>query len=327
MTSSPGTSDCSSQGKSISFISKVLLRDHGLISWEPLAFKHTTSPGCWASFSELAMSVWSRIRALFSPDSAASPAHKSHEDADEALWQQVYAAREDYYLKHFGQFPNNILKIGHVFGVWPGGGLFVIPATVIGADIVAHTTFGFSNPDMPATTSVSDVDVERDEHGRVTKTSGRLQPKTKASVADGKAGYGGCMATGYSGTPLVKKLGIKEGSKVLIVGAPDEYLDLLEPLPNDVQFVATLSKSIDLVHVFTDRKAELQKLLSAYRKKLDPTAAVWVSWPKKSAKVPTDITEDTVREVALPLGFVDVKVCAVTELWSGLKLVVRKEPR
>ena len=105
------------------------------------------------------------------------------------------------------------------------------------------------------------------------------------------------MAAGYSGTPLVKKLGIKAGSKVLIVGSPEGYIDLLEPLPKDTQFVATLSKSIDIVHLFTDRKAELQKLLSAYRKKLEPTAVIWVSWPKKSARVPTDITEDTVRKL------------------------------
>lgn len=79
--------------------------------------------------------------------------------------------------------------------------------------------------------------------------------------------------------------------------------------------------------MFTDQKAELQKLISVYRQKIKPDAMVWVSWPKKSAKVPTDVTEDTIREVALPLGFVDVKVCAVTEVWSGLKLVIRKELR
>lgn len=135
------------------------------------------------------------------------------------------------------------------------------------------------------------------------------------------------MAAGYSGTPLAKKLGVKDGSKVLVVGAPEGYIKLLEPFPVAVQFVSKLSKSVDIVHIFTDQKAELQKALTAFRKTLGPTAMVWVSWPKKSAKVPTDITEDTVRQVALPLGFVDIKVCAVTDVWSGLKLVVRKELR
>ena len=82
-----------------------------------------------------------------------------------------------------------------------------------------------------------------------------------------------------------------------------------------------------IAHVFTARRTELARALAAFRKQLRPTATVWVSWPKKAAKVPTDITEDTVREVALPLGFVDVKVCAVDDVWSGLKLVVRKELR
>jgi hypothetical protein len=135
------------------------------------------------------------------------------------------------------------------------------------------------------------------------------------------------MAAGYSGTPLAKKLGIKDGFKILVVGAPEGYAKLLEPLPGYVQFVSRLSADTNIVHIFTDQKAELQDSLKAYRKKLKPTAIVWVSWPKKSAKVPTDITEDTVREVALPLGFVDIKVCAVTDVWSGLKLVVRKALR
>jgi hypothetical protein len=138
---------------------------------------------------------------------------------------------------------------------------------------------------------------------------------------------GKAFMAGYSGTPLAKKLGIKEGSKVLLVGEPDGYLKLLEPLPEDVQFVARISASIDIIHFFSTRKAELEKALTTYRAKIKPTAVLWVSWPKKSAKVPTDITEDTVREVALPLGFVDIKVCAVDDVWSGLKLVVRKELR
>jgi hypothetical protein len=135
------------------------------------------------------------------------------------------------------------------------------------------------------------------------------------------------MAAGYSGTPLAKKLGIKEGTRLLLVDAPDGYTRLLEPLPEGDKFLSRLSESPDIVHVFSTRKNELAAALIGLRKALKPAGAVWVSWPKKSAKVPTDITEDTIREVALPLGFVDIKVCAIDEVWSGLKLVIRKELR
>jgi hypothetical protein len=132
---------------------------------------------------------------------------------------------------------------------------------------------------------------------------------------------------GYSGTPLVKKLGIKDDTELLLVGAPENYLDLIAPLPDGVTLAKSASTKTGFVHHFSTQAAELGKALAAYRKKLGPEAIVWVSWPKKSAKVPTDITEDTIRALALPLGWVDVKVCAVTEVWSGLKLVVRKELR
>jgi len=132
---------------------------------------------------------------------------------------------------------------------------------------------------------------------------------------------------GYSDTPLAKKLGIKEGFKVFLVKAPAQYRALLAPLPERVRFTSTANSSTNLVHAFATERSALARLLPALRKKLPHEAAVWVSWPKKSSKVPTDITEATIREVALPLGFVDIKVCAVTEVWSGLKLVVRKELR
>jgi hypothetical protein len=132
---------------------------------------------------------------------------------------------------------------------------------------------------------------------------------------------------GYSDTPLAKKLGIKEGCKVLVIKAPAEYRALLAPLPASVAFTSTANSSINLAHVFATERQVLAELLPTLRKKLSPEAAVWVSWPKKSSKAPTDITETTIREVALALGFVDIKVCAVTEVWSGLKLVVRKELR
>ena len=113
----------------------------------------------------------------------------------------------------------------------------------------------------------------------------------------------------------------------MLVGAPENYAQLVEPLPAGVVFEKVAGPSVDIVHIFVTRREELTKHLVALRKKLKPEAALWVSWPKKVSKVPTTITEDTIREVALPVGFVDVKVCAVSEVWSGLKLVVRKELR
>lgn len=135
------------------------------------------------------------------------------------------------------------------------------------------------------------------------------------------------LPAGYSGTPLARKLGITEGARVLARWAPDDYAALLAPLPPGVSFEPQLSAQVDLVHVFTTDRAALARELAALRPAIRPDAAVWVSWPKKASKVPTDITEDTVRELALPLGFVDVKVCAVSAVWSGLKLVIRKALR
>ena len=133
--------------------------------------------------------------------------------------------------------------------------------------------------------------------------------------------------SGYSKTPLAKKLGIVEGSLVALRFAPADYEQLLEPIPRAVRFGRRITRSTDLVHVFATRRSVLEAELITLREKIRSNAVVWVSWPKKASKVPTDITEDTVRDVSLPLGFVDVKVCAVTETWSGLKLVIRKELR
>jgi hypothetical protein len=132
---------------------------------------------------------------------------------------------------------------------------------------------------------------------------------------------------GYSGTPLSKKLGITDGSTVFAINAPTDYRELLAPLPEGVRLVARLAKTTPLVHVFTTSRAELTATLTRLRTTIAPDAMVWVSWPKKTSKVPTDITEDVIRAVALPMGFVDVKVCAVNDTWSGLKLVIRKELR
>lgn len=135
------------------------------------------------------------------------------------------------------------------------------------------------------------------------------------------------MPAGYSGTPLAKKLGIKAGAVVLLDGAPAGYIPLLEPLPDDVTFTRALSDRVDVIHLFTANAAELAKKLRRYRDRMRDDAALWVSWPKKSSKVKTDITEDVIRAVALPMGLVDVKVCAVDEVWSGLKLVIRVDQR
>lgn len=132
---------------------------------------------------------------------------------------------------------------------------------------------------------------------------------------------------GYSTTPLAKKLGIKPGLRVHVVGAPDHYRHLLDPLPEDATFAPTLRAKVDLIHVFVTAADDLAVKLATYRKRIAENGVIWVSWPKKAAKVPTDVTEDVVRALALPLGLVDVKVCAVDETWSGLKLVIRVESR
>ena len=135
------------------------------------------------------------------------------------------------------------------------------------------------------------------------------------------------MAVGYSGTPLPKKLGLKDNTRFVVINEPEDYLALLGPLPPGLEMQNTLSQSTNLVHVFVSKRQALSRHLATLRSKLNPEAAVWVSWPKKSSKVPSEVTEDTIRELALPLGFVDIKVCAVSEVWSGLKLTVRKELR
>lgn len=134
-------------------------------------------------------------------------------------------------------------------------------------------------------------------------------------------------SAGYSGTPLAKKLGIQPNHRVLRIAAPEGYENLLAPLPPGVRFLSAVQADVNLAHVFVTEKKELARHLKALREQLDPQIALWVSWPKKASKVQTDISEDSIRELALPLGFVDVKVCAVDAVWSGLKLVVRKELR
>jgi hypothetical protein len=122
---------------------------------------------------------------------------------------------------------------------------------------------------------------------------------------------------GYSGTALVKKLGIKQGFAIHTIGAPPEYRALVQPLPAGVKFVRAVTGETNMVHVFETERDRLAPLLADVRKRLAPDASVWVSWPKQASKVPTTITDHVIRALALPLGFVDIKVCAVTEVWSA----------
>jgi hypothetical protein len=131
---------------------------------------------------------------------------------------------------------------------------------------------------------------------------------------------------GYSRTPLAKKLGIRDGATLCIIAAPAEYRDWLAPLPPGVSFLARAS-NCDLVHLFVTSLKALERDLPKARAAIKSDGAIWVSWHKKSSKIPTDVTEDVVRARALRTDLVDVKVCAVTEDWSGLKLVVRKHLR
>ncbi len=132
---------------------------------------------------------------------------------------------------------------------------------------------------------------------------------------------------GYSGKPLATKLGIKPGCKLYPRHAPDNYLELLGTLPAGVEILSQPSGRPDLVHLFVTAKTVLARELETYRDKIAENGMIWVSWPKKASKVPTDVTEDVIRELALPLGLVDVKVCAVDDVWSGLKLVIRRGER
>ena len=133
---------------------------------------------------------------------------------------------------------------------------------------------------------------------------------------------------GYSATPLWKKLGYRTGLRAVVQGAPAGYKALLA-LPSDVtvSFGKAIEKDLAFLHVFTASRAELAAALRVVRKAMAPDGIVWVSWPKKASGIPSEVTEDTVRELALPIGLVDIKVCAVDDTWSGLKLMIRKSER
>jgi len=130
---------------------------------------------------------------------------------------------------------------------------------------------------------------------------------------------------GYSGTPLPQKLGLKPNVVARVVGAPMDYAELLGEIPGGVTLDG--ERDLDFVHLFVTVRRDMSDQLRRLKDQIKPNGMIWVSWPKKAARIPTDITEDVIREVALPMGLVDVKVAAVTEVWSGLKLVIRKENR
>lgn len=135
------------------------------------------------------------------------------------------------------------------------------------------------------------------------------------------------MNQGYSGKPLAQKLGIKSGMAVGVVDAPDHYRELLGNLPDGVLFRSVEEGALDVIHLFVASQNTLADHLPFLKTKIVPNGMIWVSWYKKSAKIPTDVTEDTIRDLALAIGLVDVKVCAVDDLWSGLKLVIRLKDR
>lgn len=132
---------------------------------------------------------------------------------------------------------------------------------------------------------------------------------------------------GYSGTPLPKKLGIKEEHRVAVLGGPDGFEDLLEPLPGHVSLRAAARGTNDVVISFHTSRAHFERRLPVVVRAMDIDGGLWIAWPKKASGVTTDMTEDVVREVALPLGLVDNKVCAIDEIWSGLRVVWRSELR
>lgn len=133
------------------------------------------------------------------------------------------------------------------------------------------------------------------------------------------------MTAGYSGTPLAKKLSLKDGISVWFHAMPGSVRTGIGDVALDERDAP--GAGLQAAHIFTTRRDELERLLTDLRTRIDPAGFVWVSWPKKASKVPTDITEDVIRDICLPMGWVDVKVCAVDGVWSGLKLMIRRDLR
>ena len=133
--------------------------------------------------------------------------------------------------------------------------------------------------------------------------------------------------TGYSGTPLAKKLGIKEGFNIRIVNQPDHYFDLFEDFPENINIRNEKKTKKDFIHYFTSQAKELDRDIVSLKNEIVPNGMIWISWPKKSSGITTDVTEDVIRHLALTNGLVDIKVCAVDDVWSGLKLVIPVKDR
>ena len=132
---------------------------------------------------------------------------------------------------------------------------------------------------------------------------------------------------GYSGTPLVKKLGIKPGFRVALVSAPKDFRHELADLPERVSFVTSLETNLDFVLFFSKSQADLKANFSRLASRLAPAGMLWVAWPKKASGVTTDLSDNSVREIGLEAGLVDVKVCAINDVWSGLKFLIRVKDR
>ena len=135
------------------------------------------------------------------------------------------------------------------------------------------------------------------------------------------------MTAGYSGTPLTKKLGIKEDFRVAMIGAPDGFREELTDLPLGVTFVTSLAAQLDLIMFFVKSQSEMTRNFPRLAAKLKPAGMLWLAWPKKASGVATDLSDNSVRQIGLDAGLVDVKVCAVNEIWSGLKFVIRVKDR
>ena len=134
-------------------------------------------------------------------------------------------------------------------------------------------------------------------------------------------------SSGYSGTPLAKKLGIKDRFKIRLVNQPAYYFGLFTDLPENVEIFTNKKNTKNLVHYFTKKASELYRDIKSLRQEIYPSGTLWISWPKKASKIETDVTEDIIRNVALANGLVDIKACAIDEIWSGLKLVVPVKDR
>ncbi|PSL33291.1 DUF3052 family protein [Chitinophaga ginsengisoli] len=132
---------------------------------------------------------------------------------------------------------------------------------------------------------------------------------------------------GYSATPLAKKLGIKDGFVIRLVGQPAYYFDLFEDMPTNIQILDDTTTAKNLIHYFTRQADDLLRDIPLLKREIQTNGMIWISWPKKASKITTDITEDVVRNLALSNGLVDIKVCAIDEIWSGLKLVIPVKDR